>query len=99
MSRIHCIGTITNDCDMPLKYGYIVIERTDEDYVSKNGRTAYKLNNVGNYDFFLKEGYYNLYSLENKDATSVLLGKAHVKPEDTYVTCTVEELIARCELV
>lgn len=99
MSRIHCKGTITNDCDMPLKYGYIVIERTDEDYVSKNGRTAYKLNNVGDYDFFLKEGYYNLYSLENKDATSVFLGMAYVKPEYTYVTCTVEELIAKCELV
>ena len=95
MARIHCKGVLTNSCDVPLKYGYIVIERTDEEYSVGLGRTRYKLDDMGNYDFFLKEGYYNIYSMEDRDATGYLLGKAHVLNSDTYTTCTVEVLIAR----
>lgn len=71
MTRIHCKGILTNSCDKPLNYGYIVIERTgtDEEYSIGLDRTRYKLDGMGNYDFFLKEGYYNIYSMEDRDAT------------------------------
>lgn len=95
MARIHCKGVLTNNCDIPLKYGYIVIERTDEEYSVGLGRTRYHLDDSGSYDFFLKEGYYNIYSMEDRDATGYLLGKAHVLPSDTYITCTIEALITR----
>lgn len=94
MAQEHCVGVITDNCDNPLKYGYIVIERTNEDYSHRGELIKYKTNKIGQYDFYIKGGYYNIYTQLNKDATRDYLGSVHVVDSKGYQPITIEELIA-----
>lgn len=94
MAKTHCIGVITDNCDNPLKYGFIVIERTDEDFIRRGSLLKYKTNKIGQYDFYLKEGYYNIYTQTNKDATRDFLGSVHIVNDRGCQPITIEELVA-----
>lgn len=89
----HLEGFLTNNGNEILPEGSIIVETTDQDLSYKGTRTKHKVNSKGLYQFKINEGYYNIYVLDNDEATQVFLGTVHVSKNDFNKVYTIEELL------
>lgn len=86
-------GYLLDPAKNPLKDYTIIIEATDSKGSIKGIRANYKTNTNGYYDFFIVEGYHNVYTLKDEDSNEILAGTVHVQENDLNKIYTLQELL------
>ena len=89
----HIQGIYANKLNVPCSNAYIIAEDTDYLGTHKGQQAKYQLDKFGAYNFVLREGYSNIYYLENNDSNMIKLGLVRINESDFKKVYTIEELL------
>lgn len=85
-------GVFLDPLAKPLAEGSIIAEYTNPNYDKSEFRATYTTDTSGNYNFNLRDGYYNIYVAAKGHTTEFRFCSVHIKKNDLNAVYSLEGL-------